>query len=1046
MSASSSNATEQVEAVLAELPMLKLLTPDLRRLVTNSFVRASFDFGDVIVKEGDEADGFYVLVSGSARAFKRTEDGEEISLNTLAAGDTFGERALLGAERRTATIRASSAVEVLKLDKTVFRALVQLRPEIGQPFELHIRRHELRDFFRLFSPLGRLPVETLEALIGELEPVTAEQGEIVIRQADGPAALTIVEEGRLRAYIDLDGGRTDVAYLRRGDFFCNGSVRTGSEQTYTVEAVSSCRLLQLGREAFERLSEDAAFRAVVDDHMAQYDYKRVARVPLDFADEIVPEPAQFEEVSLDHVGAADSGAPTSASLTVAEAEAAPPAEKPTKRIRRFPHLWQVDQMDCGAASLAIVCRYYGRPVSLAHIRKLVTTGVDGTSLTGITTGAVGLGLRVRAVKASKSRLRELPLPAIVHWEGNHWVVLYDVDEKRVRISDPARGLRRLSREEFDDKWTGYAALVAYGEGLDDAPVAAVTGTWIWQFFRPYWRTLLAGAALALVGAALQMVVPVFTEVVVNDVLAVRDVGLLQLLLVAMGGVLLAMTAATVTQRYLLSRAAVSLDASMLDFVASALLALPMSYFNARRTGDIQRRLAGMQEIRTFVVVEGVRALTASATLAATVVVMFVYDRFLGLVFLATAPLYAALMVFSRRRLRPTFDSLQEALGKYYSHQIDAIKGIEAVKAMAAERAFHERMLKQFNALRERVFRADLTIMLYEGAVQLVSVASLALFLAAGSFRFLSGDLTIGEFVAFNALVLLATAAIVNLLSIWDELQFSSVLINRLNDVIEQEPEQGLDRSRLRPVKSIEGAVRLQNVGFTYGGPVPTRVLDGISLSVAPGSTVAIVGRSGSGKTTLARCLAGLLEPTTGTIFYDGVDLRTLSYRDLRRHIGYVLQENHLFDDTIAQNIAFDDNDPDIEQVVWAARVANAHDFIMRLPLCYETRVGETGLLLSGGQRQRIAIARALYRRPAVLILDEATSSLDSESERAIQANLGGLLESRTSFVIAHRLSTIRDADLIVVFDKGRLAEQGTHQELMERRGIYYYLVSQQLAL
>jgi ATP-binding cassette subfamily B protein len=273
-----------------------------------------------------------------------------------------------------------------------------------------------------------------------------------------------------------------------------------------------------------------------------------------------------------------------------------------------------------------------------------------------------------------------------------------------------------------------------------------------------------------------------------------------------------------------------------------------------------------------------------------------------------------------------------------------------------------------------------------------------------------------------------------------------VLLNRLSDIFEQEPEQGRDRSQLKPVPSLDGHIELRNVGFRYGGPEAPPILEGINLEVAPGKTIAIVGRSGSGKTTLIKLIAGLIEPTTGSILFDHVDLKALNYREVRRKIGLVLQENHLFSDTILHNISFGDPEPDFERVLRAAQLANAHEFIARLPLGYETRIGETGLALSGGQKQRVCIARALYHDPPVLIFDEATSALDSESERAIQENLGRLMAGRTSLVIAHRLSTIRDADSIIVLERGKVAEVGSHDELMARRGLYFYLSSQQLGI
>jgi ATP-binding cassette subfamily B protein len=1017
--------------------------PDaVRDLVAASFEPVSFGFGRVIVREGEEADAFYVLVSGSARAVKAGEGGAEVPLNVLGPGDAFGEVALLEGGTRTATVRASSEVEALRLDRGVFQALLRANPEIREYAELSAREHHLRDFFRVHSAFSRLRGEALATLLRELRPVDVARSEPVFREGEPVGPMYVVRHGRLRAFKQRDGEDEDVGYLRTGDSFGEISVLRDAPRPATVEALTDCQLLELPVDTFRRLmGEQPEFRTLIEERAARYDYKRVAKVPLDFAEELLPaevaaregeqviKPAEGEEHLLDEQVTSDWG---------------DGFRKSDKRIRRFQHLWQVDEMDCGAAALAMIARHYGRPVSLAHIRGVVFTSTDGTSLAGIAHGAEEVGLAARAVKASKSRLDELPLPAVVHWKGNHWIVLYDVQDGRVRVADPAVGLRRLSREEFEEQWSGYVVVFRYTPALEEAPVADSTARWIIDFFRPYRRRLLQALGLAVVAAGLQMLIPVFSQVIVDSVLSDRDYGLLNLLVLAMGGVLVLAVGATVLQRYLLSWSAVRIDGSALDFLTGRMLELPVGYFLARKTGDIERRLAGLRTMRQFAVEQGVQGLTAATQLVIAVALMFVYSWTLALVFLATVPLYAALMRFSRRRLRPIFDSLEEAFGEYQSKQIDAIKGIETVKAMGAEQSLRRLLRRQFDELATRLFRADLTIMLYEAAIQSVTFLTFALFLWIGALQVLSGDLSIGGLVSFNALVLLANAPIAVVLSMWDQLQYSSVLLNRLNDIVDQEPEQGADRSHLKPVRTLAGHIELRGLGFDYGGPVPVPVLEDISLEVEAGTTVAIVGRSGSGKTTLIKCLAGLLEPTAGTIRYDGVDLRTLDYRELRRHIGFVLQDNHLFDETIAHNIAFGEEPPDMERVEWAAQLANAQEFVHRLPLGYDSRVGETGMRLSAGQRQRVAIARSVYSRPPVLLLDEATSSLDTESERAVKQNLDALLEGRTSFVIAHRLSTVRDADLIVVLEKGRIAERGNHDELMSRQGIYFYLVSQQL--
>ena len=1002
-----------------------------------------YDFGDTIVKQDDPADAFYIVTHGRARAIKVKSDGEEIPLGVLKPGDSFGEAALAEGGRRAATVRCSTAVDALRINRSDFLSLVVEAPELRHYIEMIGRNRAVQSFLYQFSNFGRLSPPVLRSMIDKLVPVGFAKGNLIIREGDPAGPLYVIEKGRARAFSGGNGRPMSLAFYREGDFFGELSAINNAPRAASVEAFTDCQLFSLAPKAVRDLRDQfPEFDKLISERLGLYQAKTEARIPLDFTEEQLPaETRRADKTELGEEEAVES-----------EDKEEPFADergyfrKRAEPIRKFEHIQQIDEMDCGAASLGMICRHFGRKVSLARIRQLCHTATDGTSLKALVRAATELGLAARALKASFRNLPMMPLPAIVHWEGDHWIVLYDVDPEFVRVADPALGLRKLPRREFESKWTGYAALFDYTTAFEQAPESKPALTWMLPFLARFKTILLQVFGLAVAVSVLQLVFPVFTQMVVDKVIVENDLGLLRTILLGMLAAIVFVQLSTLAQEYLLAFAAVRLDAALLDFLSRKLLSLPMTYFTSRRTGDIQRRLDGARQIRQFAVQQGIGAVLALIFLAGALVLMAIYSPLLMLAFLITTPLYVGLMFFSVKVLRPLFAGVEESQGKYSSHQIDAIKGIEAVKAASAESAFRDAMLAEFLSVSKKMFRASFIVMSYDSVLQTIGLLSTAIFLWVGATQVIHGHLSVGGFVAFSSLTAMAYAGILKTLGVWDNLQFTSVLLNRLNDIFEQEPEQGHDRSRLIPVPSLEGRIQLRGVCFKYGGPEAPNILSDINLDIGAGKMVAFAGRSGSGKTTLIKLVAGLLEPTEGTIHFDNVDLKTLNYRDVRRHIGMVLQENHLFNDTIARNIAFGDMEPDVDRLLSAAQAAAAHDFIMRLPLGYETKVGESGLALSGGQKQRIVIARAIYNNPPILIFDEATSALDTESERAIQENLGRLMAGRTTIVIAHRLSTIREADAIVVLEKGSVAEIGTHDALMAQRGLYYYLSSQQLGV
>jgi ATP-binding cassette subfamily B protein len=607
------------------------------------------------------------------------------------------------------------------------------------------------------------------------------------------------------------------------------------------------------------------------------------------------------------------------------------------------------------------------------------------------------------------------------------------------------GKRSLTRPEFLAGWTGYALLLEPTPRLNEAPTEKQSlGKFlcvIWPYRFLIGQIILASLLMQLFG----LVTPLFTQVILDRVVVNKS--FVSLNVFAIGLLLFGVwrIGLSAIRQYLLDYFANRLDLTLMSGFISHTLMLPLKFFELRSVGDIITRVQENQKLQMFLTRKAVTAWLDALLVFVYIGLMLYYNWQLTLLVLALIPPLVILTFVASPFLRGVSRKIFNEEAGQNSSLVEMMTGIATVKVSAAERELRWRWEDRLTSTLNARFRGQKLANGLQSTGSLINTLGSTALLWYGATLVIQDQLTIGQFVAFNMLIGNVINPILALVDLWDELQEVTVSVERLNDVFGATPEESPQKP-LMIMPRIRGDVKLENLTFRYGQEEERNTLQNISFEVATGQTIAIVGRSGSGKTTLMSLLQALYHPTKGRILIDGHDIRHVSPPSLRSQLGVVPQECYLFSGTILENITLYSDSFNMEQVVEVAKLAEAHHFIQDLPLGYNTKVGERGMNLSGGQRQRIAIARALLGDPRILILDEATSSLDTESERRFQQNLTRISSDRTTFIIAHRLSTVRNADCILVLDRGILAEQGNHDELMAKGGIYYHLAQQQLDL
>ena len=1011
-------STPSLAAFLASVEPLSLFSPDeLERMAAQAQVR-TYAFGDTVCNRGEPAEGLYVLRFGSVRLIA-DERGKETSVGVRKEREVFGEMAMLRDYWHEVSVRASTKTEILCIPRSAIEPILRDNPAAQSFVTSYVAISSAGGFVtRLFDLRGKLTRAELEEYVSSVGVKRVAAGKEIVRQGPGgDLRLYVVRQGEVSVSCHEDGNDYPLATLGAGEIFGERACLLRQEQAATVTAVTDTRLLVIPEKTVHfMLERNPKLREVLEERIR-------------FVDQELKRQKKLAERRR-HPLQIDIGAD---------------AAFGERMIKRFVLVEQAEEMDCGAACLAMICRHYGVAMTLGKLRDLANVTTQGATLDSLARTGEAVGFATRGVQCTYEALLGFDLPFIVHWEGYHYVVVYGVSKSWVRIADPALGFRKLSVEAFERGWSG-TCLLFTARGPAAAP-AETRSPWVRfiGYLRPY-KKILAHLFLAtFVIQVLGVVPPIIIQSILDGVIVHQNVNLLHLLI---AGLVIShvFTQLMTTIRAHLSNFMVrSLDFAMMSQFYKHTMSLPYSFFARRKSGDVFARFQENQTIRAFLTESTVTTALNLLMIFIYFTIMFLYNVKMTLVLIAFVIPIMALTALATPKLKGYAREVFAASTDAKSLLMETLGGVETVKGMGIERSVRLKWERKYAKALDVQYRAQAFNILVALCSQLLNAATTIVILWVGANLVLVHELSIGQLIAFNAFMGSVLAPLMGLVGMWSLMNDAAVAMERLGDVLDIEPEQQPSELASRVLlPDLQGDISFDSVYFRYGGNETPYVLENINCTIKRGEMVAIVGRSGSGKTTLAKLLVGFYAPTDGKIVVDGYDMSAIDKAYYRAQIGYVMQSNLVFSGSIAENIACGDTSPDWHRMEEVARMADAHAFISKLPLSYEQVVGERGVGLSGGQIQRLCIARALYHDPRLLVFDEATSSLDTQSESNILANMHEILQGRTAVIIAHRLSTIMRADKILVLYEGAIVEQGSHDELVALKGMYYQLVQKQL--
>lgn len=999
---------EEILDVLKSVGIFSSLTVEELQTLAQHVSIEDLKLGKVIVSEGETRPLFLILHKGAVRLKKKVR-GRVTSIGKIKQGAIEGAGQFLKTSPWEYTLATSSKSVILTIDPTI-PELAAIRQKLQEPVTVY----EFSLLLQRIIETDKYDRNWFNQFMNDCRLFEAEPGTSIFTTDSLDNSLYLMLDGKVELYGDHIDGEVLLGAVYKNDYFGEYGALSGAKQLTIARVREHASILEIPTAHVKQiLGLNPGLSELLQNRMKEYEQEdtRKRNQSQDTPEETAPE-------EIKKIG-----------------------------VRHFPWLRQHDETDCGAACLTMISKFYGLRLSMGKVREMANVSTAGASMAAVCRAAENLGYRSRGIKATLQGLQQLQFPMIVHWQGFHYIVLYRMDAKHVWVADPAIGIRKMTHAFFKENWTGYAIEVEPTEALHEIEPAKNPIFRFLRYILPYkWyflEILIAAFVLNILGLAS----PLFVQSIVDNVIVYKDVSLLNMMLGGMVLVAFFSTFMSAVQQLLAAHITARIDLKMLAEFYKHVLSLPMSFFYKRKIGDVITRFGENGKIRDILVGAIVSTILNFFMLVIYLNMMFAYNVELSLIVLAFVPFFVGQTLI----LTPIFKRISNEIfvvnADQSSMMIESIQGIEAIKASTIEWNIRTKWESRFLEMVNKSFRLSKLQMLSGIISQVVNTASTVLILWYGARQVIDGSLSVGELMAFNSIIGSVMGPLMGFVSLWDSFQTVRTSMDRVNDVLEVKPEETplvTQKQQRNYLSELRGDISIVDLSFRYGDEDSPLILNKLNLEVQAGQQVALVGKSGCGKSTLTKLLGGFIKPTSGSILIDGKDIMTIDLHSLRQNIGWVLQDSFLFNATVAENIALGMTNPRMEDLVRAAEMAAAHEFIVTFPHGYKTRIGEQGMQVSGGQRQRICIARALFYNPKILIFDEATSALDAKSEKRIQDSMNSILKGRTAFIIAHRLSTVRDCDFICYLGDGVVLEKGTHAELMAKKGLYWEMASQQI--